>query len=63
MVEFGELPERERNSMRLCLSHPPPRDFYRDRELVIYRGADGESRTALNAIARSVGDRALAGTG
>jgi transcriptional regulator with XRE-family HTH domain len=143
MVDFGELPDRERNSLRLCLLHPSLREFYRDRELiiregiadlrsawaahpedaelgglidqltsdnaefarlwamrdvkvngrgckallhptvgpltvayevlaplqdpdqrlVIYRGADAESRTALDAIARAAGDRALAGAG
>ncbi|WP_037066309.1 helix-turn-helix transcriptional regulator [Pseudonocardia acaciae] len=34
-----------------------------DQRLVIYRGADAESRVALDAIAREAGDRALAGLG
>jgi transcriptional regulator with XRE-family HTH domain len=38
MIDFGEVPERHRNSLWLCLMHPAFRDFYRDRERVVREG-------------------------
>lgn len=38
MVDFGALPPRERNLLRLCLLHPGLRTFYLDRERVIREG-------------------------
>jgi transcriptional regulator with XRE-family HTH domain len=38
MLDFGELPDHERNTLRLCVLHPAFADFYRDRERVIREG-------------------------
>lgn len=50
MVDFGHLPPAERNTMRLCLTHPGFRDFYLDREQVIREGiADLRAACAVHA--------------
>lgn len=38
MLDFGTLPQQQRNSLWLCLLHPGFRDFYPDRERVIREG-------------------------
>ncbi|RZQ63037.1 helix-turn-helix domain-containing protein [Amycolatopsis suaedae] len=38
MLDFGELPESQRNGMWLCMLHPRFREFYLDRELMIREG-------------------------
>ena len=38
MIDFGTVPEHQRNSLWLCLMHPAFRDFYRDRERIVREG-------------------------
>ncbi|MFI0410449.1 helix-turn-helix transcriptional regulator [Actinomadura sp. 3N508] len=38
MLDFGELPDGQRNAMWLCIVHPAMRGFYRDREQIIREG-------------------------
>jgi transcriptional regulator with XRE-family HTH domain len=35
MLDFGALPDKQRNTLWLCLLYPPLYDFYRDRERVV----------------------------
>ncbi|WP_084216568.1 helix-turn-helix transcriptional regulator [Pseudonocardia spinosispora] len=35
MIDFGAMPELNRNTLRLCLLHPGLRDFYLDRERTV----------------------------
>ncbi|HEX4394103.1 MAG TPA: helix-turn-helix transcriptional regulator [Mycobacterium sp.] len=35
MLDFGALPDEQRNTMWLCMLHPSLSDFYRDREHVV----------------------------
>jgi transcriptional regulator with XRE-family HTH domain len=57
MLDFGALPDEQRNSIWLCLLHPDFRDFYRDRERVIREGI-ADLRVAWSA---HPDDKALAG--
>ncbi|RJO69880.1 XRE family transcriptional regulator [Nocardia panacis] len=38
MLDFGELPGSQRNTMWLCLLHPDMREFYPDRDQIIREG-------------------------
>jgi MmyB-like transcription regulator ligand binding domain/Helix-turn-helix domain len=38
MLDFGALPDEQRNVLWLCLLHPPFYDLYRDREAVVREG-------------------------
>lgn len=38
MLDFGTLPDGQRNALWLCMLHPALHDFYRDRERVIREG-------------------------
>lgn len=38
MLDFGALPDEQRNTIWLCLLHPSLTDFYGDRERVIREG-------------------------
>jgi transcriptional regulator with XRE-family HTH domain len=38
MLDFGALPDEQRNTLWLCMLHPPLYDFYRDRERVVREG-------------------------
>jgi transcriptional regulator with XRE-family HTH domain len=40
-IDFGALPRERRNTMWLCLLHPPCRTFYRDREATLRQGIAG----------------------
>lgn len=55
MMDFGTVPDQQRNTLWLCFVHPGLRDFYRDREQVMREGiADLRAAWAAN-----VGDAAL----
>ncbi|WP_245548864.1 helix-turn-helix transcriptional regulator [Nocardia exalbida] len=57
ITDFGALPERQRNSMWLCLLDPSMRDFYVERERVIREGiADLRAAWAAHPDDRALAD-------
>ncbi|GAA4994727.1 helix-turn-helix transcriptional regulator [Actinopolymorpha pittospori] len=61
MIDFGVVPEQQRNSLWVCLMHPAFRDFYRDRERIIREGiadlrAAWAARPDDDGLAKLVGD-------
>lgn len=57
ITDFGALPERQRNSMWLCLLDPSMRDFYVERERIIREGiADLRAAWAAHPDDRALAD-------
>ncbi|MGV9331218.1 helix-turn-helix domain-containing protein [Nocardia sp. NPDC003726] len=57
ITDFGALPERQRNSMWLCLLDPGMRDFYVERERIIREGiADLRAAWAAHPDDRALAD-------